>query len=207
MSIIFLQKVFFLKEKMQKDILHEKYLKRTEILSENDIYLTSLNLLENTLQYYALVLSQFNLFESEKKIQVKWDLLDSAKSLIITLNKRLDRLIPNAQKEITFWFNQTFDFSHKMLILANAEDLNFSLKNLKDSFQSKVDMLSDEDVNNLKLKYTIKKLSDAQKELESNIQWANKMARKKYLNENLNKVSKRKLLNKYFDFIEKEDFN
>lgn len=206
MSIIFLQKVF-LKEKMQKDILHEKYLKRTEILSENDIYLTSLNLLENTLQYYALVLSQFNLFESEKKIQVKWDLLDSAKSLIITLNKRLDRLIPNAQKEITFWFNQTFDFSHKMLILANAEDLNFSLKNLKDSFQSKVDMLSDEDVNNLKLKYTIKKLSDAQKELESNIQWANKMARKKYLNENLNKVSKRKLLNKYFDFIEKEDFN
>lgn len=192
---------------MQKDILHEKYLKRTEILSENDIYLTSLNLLENTLQYYALVLSQFNLFESEKKIQVKWDLLDSAKSLIITLNKRLDRLIPNAQKEITFWFNQTFDFSHKMLILANAEDLNFSLKNLKDSFQSKVDMLSDEDVNNLKLKYTIKKLSDAQKELESNIQWANKMARKKYLNENLNKVSKRKLLNKYFDFIEKEDFN
>lgn len=206
MSIIFLQKVF-LKEKMQKDILHEKYLKRTEILSENDIYLTSLNLLENTLQYYALVLSQFNLFESEKKIQVKWDLLDSAKSLIITLNKRLDRLIPNAQKEITFWFNQTFDFSHKMLILANVEDLNFSLKNLKDSFQSKVEMLSDEDVNNLKLKYTIKKLSDAQKELEFNIQWANKMARKKYLNENLNKVSKRKLLNKYFDFIEKEDFN
>lgn len=123
------------------------------------------------------------------------------------MNKRLDRLIPNAQKEITFWFNQTFDFSHKMLILANEEDLNFSLKNLKDFFQSKVDMLSDEDAGNLKLKYTIKKLSDAQKELEFNIQWTNKMARKKYLNENLNKVSKRKLLNKYFDFIEKEDFN
>lgn len=67
MSIIFLTEGFL--EKMQKDILHERYLKRTEILSKNDIYLTSLNLLENTLQYYALILSQFNLFESEKKLE------------------------------------------------------------------------------------------------------------------------------------------
>lgn len=185
---------------MTLDKLQERFEKRIKILEEKDIYLDSMLLCENTLQYYDLILSQIKLIENEKDLNTKWDLLDSAKNLIKTLDKRLARLIPNAEKEIEFWMNQTFDYSHKMLILANAEDLNFSLKLLTDRFEKQLENLSDEDVDTLEIENIYLRLSKAQVSLEKSIEWANKEAKKYYLNERITNKEQRKLFKKYVDF-------
>lgn len=182
------------------DILHEKFQRRREILANEDIYLDALSLCESLITYYSLLENQFKLIETESDPRIKWTLLDSTKGLITTLDKRLARLIPCAEKEIMFWMNQPFDRSHKMLILANAENLSFSLKNIQNRFERQLELLSDETEDELKVEDTILKLASAQTELEKNIEIANKAARKKYLGEALTKQEKRKIFNKYIDF-------
>lgn len=193
--------------KLDEDLttLQENFQKRLDILSEDSIYLESLSLCESLVNYYLLAESQLKLIESEKDLKVKWTLLDSSKSLIKTLDRRLAKLIPNAEKEINFWMDQPFDYDHKMLILNNAEDLNFSLKNIQTRFEKQFEMLSDEEEDELQLEDTILKLSNAQFELEKNIERANKAARQYYLNENkeLTKQEKRKILKEYVNFKRK----